>query len=189
MNRTHDVAANGPTTFGLRLLLFSLGVLFFAGILGYVITRQRLGADVTVTIPGLLFASTAALLLTSLAIELAWQRLRRGAAAPARRWLWLSALAVVAFLALQTPALLQLLAGHRAAAAAGNPLLGFVFFLVLLHALHVLGGLAALVVLANRTRGRALSPEQDGPALRLGARYWHFLDAVWVLMFAVFLLS
>ncbi|HOX25351.1 MAG TPA: cytochrome c oxidase subunit 3 [Candidatus Krumholzibacteria bacterium] len=189
MTRGGELAAGGPTTFGLRLLLFSLGVLFLAGLLGYVITRQRLGADLAVEIPRLMYLSIAALLATSLCVELAWRRLRRAASGPARRWLRLGALAVVAFLAVQTPALLQLLAGHRAAVSAGNPLLGFVFFLVLLHALHVLGGLAALVVVAGRSWRRPLNPDRDGATVRLSARYWHFLDVVWLVMFGVFLLS
>ncbi len=189
MTRGPDLSAGGPATFGMRLLIFSLSVLFVGGLVGYGITRQRLGPDFVVTVPPVFFGSTAALLITGYFLETAWQRLRRGVVVPASVLLRLSVLSALLFLIVQIPAMAQLLSEHRTAVATGNPLLGFVFFLVLLHALHVLGGLAALTVVVARSVRRSLNPDQDGAAVRLSARYWHFLDAVWVVMFGVFLLG
>ena len=189
MSRGPDLSTGGPATFGMRLLIFSLAVLFLGGIVGYGITRQRLGADYPVSVPNTFYGSTAALLLTGYFLETAWQRLRRGVVVPASVLLRLSVASTLVFLFVQIPALVSLLAEHRSAVAAGNPLLGFVFFLVLLHALHVVGGLVALTVVVARSLRRSLNPDQDGAAVRLSARYWHFLDAVWVVMFGVFLLG
>ena len=187
MSRTTDLSAGGPATFGMRLLIFSLSVLFLAGLVGYLITRQRLGSEYAVTLPTMLYGSTAAILVTGGFLEMAWQRLRRGSVQPASVLLRLAVVAALVFLVFQVPALTRLLAGHRAAVVEGNPLLGFVFFLVLLHALHVVGGLAAMAVVVARSLGRSLNPDQDGATVRLTARYWHFLDVVWVVLFAVFL--
>ena len=189
MTKASDLSSGGPATFALRILIASLAVLFLAGMVGYVVTRLRLGDEFSVTVPELLYLRTAILLVTGVCLEAAWRRLRRGAVAPARTLLLLTVLGSVAFLAVQIPALRQLLSGHRAAVAEGNPLLGFVFFLILLHALHVLGGVVALVVVLLRTRGRALIPDQDGAAVRLSTNYWHFLEIVWAVMFVIFLLS
>jgi heme/copper-type cytochrome/quinol oxidase subunit 3 len=189
MNKASELAAGGPATFGMRILIFSLSVLFLASLVGYVITRQRLGSGVTVTVPDLLYLSTAVLLVTGTCLEMAWRRLRRGAVRPARTLLLATVLTAVLFLAVQAPALMQLLRGHEAAVAEGNPLLGFIFFLVLLHALHVLGGVVALGAVARRSLRRPLIPDQDGPAVRLSSTYWHFLEIVWAAMFLVFLLS
>ena len=53
-----------------------------------------------------------------------------------------------------------------------------------LHGLHVLLGAAALIVLGLlRFRG-LLGPRRAGFAAGLGI-YWHFVDAVWVLLFLV----
>jgi cytochrome c oxidase subunit 3 len=183
-----QITRGGPVRFAMTLMILSLTVLFAASLVGYWITRGRIdGVDVTV--PALLWYSTAALLISGLLISLADRRLYRGAAPAARTHLRLATAASVAFLALQIPALIVLLQDHRTAAPEGNPLIGFVFFLVLLHALHVVGGVIALGAILYRVRGRSLSADQDGSAVRQTARYWHFLDIVWLVMFATFLLG
>jgi cytochrome c oxidase subunit 3 len=66
---------------------------------------------------------------------------------------------------------------------------GSIFYgLTVFHALHVLAGLALLLVLVPGARkGRYRSGRQS--AVRLSAMFWHFVDAVWVVMFvAVYLL-
>ncbi|MFN3295616.1 MAG: bb3-type cytochrome oxidase subunit III, partial [Caldimonas sp.] len=65
----------------------------------------------------------------------------------------------------------------------GNPAASFFFLLTALHALHVLGGLVGWAV---AVRALARAPQAQAAAWRLGlcARYWHFLLAVWVVLFA-----
>ena len=59
-------------------------------------------------------------------------------------------------------------------AFAGNPAASFFYVLTALHGLHVVGGLA----------GWALALRDPVPwRIALCARYWHFLLAVWVLLF------
>jgi cytochrome c oxidase subunit 3 len=66
---------------------------------------------------------------------------------------------------------------------------GSIFYgLTVFHALHVLAGLVVLLALLPGARkGRYRSARQS--AVRLSAMFWHFVDAVWVVMFvAVYLL-
>lgn len=66
---------------------------------------------------------------------------------------------------------------------------GSIFYgLTVFHALHVLAGLVALLVLVPGARsGRFRSGAQG--RVRVSAMFWHFVDAVWVVMFvAVYLL-
>jgi cytochrome c oxidase subunit 3 len=60
---------------------------------------------------------------------------------------------------------------------------GSIFYgLTVFHALHVLAGLAALLVLVpGAAKGRWVSGAQS--PVRLTAMFWHFVDAVWALMF------
>lgn len=184
-----QLAGGGPATFALRLLILSLTVLFVAALVGYGITRARLAEQGEVAVPGLLWVGTAALLATGGLLEAAWRRLKSGRRVGAMSCLRLAAIASVVFLAVQAPALRQLLMAHPGAHDDGNPLLGFVFFLILLHALHVMAGVVALARLLRRTWRRSLVADEDGPSVRLLARYWHFLDLIWVAMFGVFLLG
>lgn len=66
---------------------------------------------------------------------------------------------------------------------------GSIFYgLTVFHAVHVLAGLVALAVLLPGARsGRFRSGAQS--RVRVTALFWHFVDAVWVVMFvAVYLL-
>lgn len=66
---------------------------------------------------------------------------------------------------------------------------GSIFYgLTVFHALHVLAGLVALLVLVPGAKsGRFRSGVQS--RVRVSAMFWHFVDAVWVVMFvAVYLL-
>ncbi len=56
-----------------------------------------------------------------------------------------------------------------------------------LHAIHVIGGIILLSVLAWRTRRRAYGPEYDTP-VELGGMYWHFVDIVWLFLWPCFYL-
>ncbi len=191
MNRAApSLTAGGMATFGMRVLLASLTMLFAASLLGYVVTRRRLGDALALPLPGLLWGSTAVLLASAVVVEVARRRLWRRDVAGFRMWITIMGGLAIAFMALQIPALGQLLHTHRTLRPEGNPLLGFVFFLVLLHALHVVGGLVPLALLLRRAwgGGRPLVPDDHG-GVRLFVRYWHFLDIVWVVMLAVFLLA
>jgi cytochrome c oxidase subunit 3 len=57
------------------------------------------------------------------------------------------------------------------------------------HGLHVIGGLVAMIVVA----GRATSPRfgaRDAPSVQMLSYYWHFVDAIWIGLYAtIFLLK
>jgi cytochrome c oxidase subunit 3 len=62
------------------------------------------------------------------------------------------------------------------------------FFLTGLHALHVVGGLSALVVVALLAwRGR-YTPERH-TSLELGVLYWHLVDVIWIFVWPLMYLQ
>lgn len=67
----------------------------------------------------------------------------------------------------------------------GAPLF-FVFYFVvtLLHALHVTIGIVALTFIARAARTPPMTPRKEN-AFVAGGLYWHFVDAIWVLLFAL----
>ena len=61
---------------------------------------------------------------------------------------------------------------------------GSIFYLMTgFHGLHVIGGLAFLLVIAGVVGGRSKAPAER--TVEMAAYYWHFVDAVWVAMFTV----
>jgi cytochrome c oxidase subunit 3 len=51
------------------------------------------------------------------------------------------------------------------------------------HGLHVIGGLLFMAGVMWTVNGRT-SRAPVGPTIEMCAYYWHFVDAVWVVMFA-----
>ena len=56
------------------------------------------------------------------------------------------------------------------------------------HMAHVAGGLIMLAVLLVWTAMRYFGPKRHA-AISIGAVYWHFVDAVWLLVFTTFYLT
>ena len=55
------------------------------------------------------------------------------------------------------------------------------------HGMHVVGGMLAMVVLLGRAGSRRFGPA-DAPAAEMVSYYWHFVDVVWIAMWATLFL-
>ena len=178
--RPPRVGGISPRRFGMRLLLLSLGILFAAGLAGYLIIRLR--ADVwpppgSPELPGGLWVSTAILAVLSAVLVMAVGRARAGRPSETARLLAAATALGAAFLVAQAANWLRLEAGGE------RTMLVFGFWmLTVLHALHVLGGLVPLAIATARAgRGRYLN---DPEPVELVASYWHFLGLTWLAIFA-----
>jgi len=143
-------------TLGMALFLASLGMLFAASMVGYLIIRilgnnaPPLGES-ALTVPMSLWASTALMLLSSVTIHQALMKVRREKLKQLRQMLVATLVLALGFVLLQGPALFTLLAEHQAAMADNVFLFGLIFFLILLHAAHVVGGLVPLAVVTVKS--------------------------------------
>ena len=82
-------------------------------------------------------------------------------------------------------ALSHMLIGPAMERGTSNGVVGMVVVLAILHALHVLGGVIALFIVAvGSLRGR-YDHERHWP-VDFAAQYWHFLDLVWICMLISF---
>lgn len=132
--------------------------------------------------PRLLMVNTALLIVASLAMEWAAWAARRGDVVRVRQGLAAGGALTAMFIAGQIAVWQQLsAAGYFMTTSAAT---AFFYLLTAVHGAHVLGGLVAWVRSARRAWGGA-----DAARLRMGvelcAMYWHFLLAVWVVLFAV----
>lgn len=174
---------------GMYLFLAALGVLFAATMLLYVIVRgfnDNQPAFGYVTLPWELWVSTALVLAASVTVHLAVKKIQHERQLAFRRLMAATLGLAVLFTAVQTPALIELLNRHFELVRTGTTVYGIIFFLVIVHALHVVGGIVYLVlVTANAYRNRYDHESYLGP--RHAALYWHFLDVVWIVMFGTLL--
>lgn len=194
--RDHRVPPQAAT-FGMWLFLAALFMLFAASIIGYVIIRTTSStapAWGAVQVPWGLWVSTAVIMVSSISMHMALHRVRQGELAGTRIAMLATLGLAIAFVAVQSPSLVILVQEHQAVLASAEELkpamalYGLMVALIVVHALHVLGGvIPMLFVTAGAMRGR-YNENAYGPIKHL-TMYWHFLDAVWIVMFAMFLLT
>ena len=175
----------GTGTLGMWLFLAALTMLFGSTLVGYIIVRLRpdFGPPVgTIPLPATFWGSTAIILLASFTMHRAVQNVRAERQTRFRTALALTLLLSVAFLLLQAPGMAALLNDHFANTT--TALYGLVFMLVIVHAAHVIGGLIPLGVITAKANQGRYDHEHHAPVKHI-AMYWHFLDAVWIVMFFV----
>jgi cytochrome c oxidase subunit 3 len=170
--------------FGMWLFLLVLGVLFAASILGYLVVRIDNGASFVPEgappPPKLLLLSTLALVISSLTMQGAVAAAKVGDPRQGGRMVATMLLAV-AFLVLQGIAWAELI---RKNIAITDGLYAWSFFVLTgLHAAHVLGGLPPMAITCWRAAKARYGPDNHRGIVYC-AMYWHFLDGVWVVLYA-----
>lgn len=135
----------------------------------------------------LVLGTTAMLLASSVTVHLATHAMQRGHGSRFRVW-WAATIALGSGFLAGTGYEWYGLIVHDQLTISRN-LFGSTFYtLVGFHALHVsMGVLAMTIVLALALRNR-IGPEH-ARAPHLISWYWHFVDAVWLVVFVVVYLS
>lgn len=179
--------------FGIGIFLASLGMLFGATLIAFVVLRLQIGRkwpDLP-PLPRILWLSTLAILLSSATMQWGIEAIRRGR----RKSLRIAMLATVAlgfaFLVMQSVAWIQWLPPAIERWSESNEwrfaLMVFYVFTVI-HAAHVVGGLVPMAVTTSRAMQGRYGPD-DHAGVQYCAMYWHFLDAVWLALFATLMLG
>jgi cytochrome c oxidase subunit III len=137
-----------------------------------------------IELPEILYANTALIVMSSFALQLA--RIHADNARRFTRYLAATLGLGIAFVAGQLIAWRELLS--EGVYVASNPGSALFYTMTVAHALHLLGGVVALVWLVwkardLRTRGKL------GLAAEVVAIYWHFMDGLWVFLMALLLLG
>ena len=179
----HRVPARAQTI-GMWLFLAALTMLFGATMVGYFVVRINQGAPVhALQLPRTLWLSTALMLAGSVTIHFALDAARRERQQELRRHLVMTCIFAGLFVIVQTPAMMTLLRQHKQMSVTQHVFLyGLIFVLILVHALHVLGGLVGLgVTTAHAFQGRY--DHENHVGVKSAAMYWHFLDGVWIIMY------
>lgn len=144
----------------------------------------------------LLFVNTCVLMVSSLTMELARRQITREAAlAPVRSipgvslgnertfpWLGLTIFLGLAFLVGQYMAWVEL--GARGFFLATSASSSFVYLLTGMHAIHLAGGVIALLC-AGITALRHKPVEARRIVVDITAWYWHFMAVLWIYIFAL----
>jgi cytochrome c oxidase subunit III len=170
------------------VLLAAIVMMFAALSMVYVYTglsspsgRQR------VQMPSLFFLSTGILLLSSLTFRTGYRSLQIGSASRYSRWLAVTLILGLVFIACQTLGWLQL--ARQGVYFSGHPHSTFFYFFTAVHGVHLLGGIGLLVYLLLTVKRRVLfaGSEKELTWAKVAGRYWHTMDVVWIWLFILLL--
>lgn len=161
-------------------------IMFFTALIGSYIVL-RLGAAVwpnprELLRTGLLAFNTGVLISSSLTMALSLDAIRHGNPQRLRRLLLLTALLGTTFLAIKLADYLHL--WHRGLTLSSGLFGSCYYMLTGFHALHLLSGVVLLAYLFVAAGRGAFSSANYG-RVECSGLYWHFVDAVWVILFAV----
>lgn len=137
-------------------------------------------------LPFAVFVSTALILASSVTYELARLAINRENQASFRRWLLATTVLGGMFIASQLFSWVLLVG--RGVYVAGNPYAGFFYVLTAVHALHLIGGIAALGYLVLRAWNSTRDPERiykRQTAASVVGMYWHSMDGLWLVLFVL----
>jgi cytochrome c oxidase subunit III len=158
-------------------------------------TNQMVRDWIPIELPALLLANTFVLLLSTASMELARRQMQREVAlSPAASvaggpsdeqampWLGLTVLLGICFLSGQWLAWREL--ARRGFYVATSPSSSFIYLLTGTHAIHLMGGVLALLVAGGATLLRR-SAKTRSILVDVTAWYWHFMALLWVYIFCL----
>ena len=169
---------------GIALGIVSV-LMFFMALASAYLVRRGSPDWVPVRVPGLLWFNTAVLLVSSGTLEMARKRLGLLDAEGFRRLWAVTTILGVAFLIGQVVAWRQLVG--EGIYLASNPASSFFYIFTGAHALHLLGGVGALLYVAWRNFERAQVTRVV--AAEVTSYYWHFMDGLWVFLLVLLYLG
>lgn len=129
----------------------------------------------------LILVNTFMLLFSSITFGFAMLQSYKGNVAGTIRWLLITAVFGLAFLAIEIYEFQHLI--HLGATPQRSAFLSAFFTLVGTHGLHVTFGIIWLVVLVFQLRKHRLN-EANQRRLMCLSMFWHFLDVIWIIVFS-----
>lgn len=158
-------------------------IVFFGGFCSYYLVMHGNGNWLTFNLPPMFFVSTAVILLSSFTMWWAQKSIAAGNYAGAKTGSLLTFLLGIVFCCLQIVAWRELFAQGIVFAGRQSNIAGSILYVITaMHFLHIIGGLSALTVTSVKALRQKYSSE-NYLGLSLTAIFWHFLGALWVILF------
>lgn len=163
--------------------------MMFAGLTSAYIVKKSQDNVVNVSLPSIFWWSTIVILLSSVTMQLAVKSIKAREMKQYRTMMLITAILGVLFVALQWQGFSYMnLHGILFIGRNSNAGASFLLIIIGLHALHVLGGVVALLYTNAKIYFSKVKNYSPVPA-EVVAAYWHFVDILWLylLLFLMFL--
>jgi len=174
-----------PHKFTLWVAIGSM-IMMFAGLTSAFIVKSNQVGWEDVSVPRIFWFSTLVILASSLTVQMALRAFRQREMRNYRMLIAVTFLLGMLFVALQWLGFNELWHQNikfRGSAGAGQ----FLYVIFGLHALHVLGGVVALMVMFGKAffgKRKSYTPVP----VEVAATYWHFVDLLWLYLLVFFII-
>lgn len=165
-----------PHKFTLRIALASI-IMMFTGLTSAYIIKRNLANWITFELPTIFWYSTAVIIISSITISISRNYFRQRQMKQYRLWLAITLVLGIAFVLMQYIGFIQL--WHSGITLTKNVSFSFLYILVGLHALHVIGGIIALIIVLIKAYSIRVKNYNIVP-VDLMNTYWHFIDILWI---------
>jgi cytochrome c oxidase subunit 3 len=174
---------------GMWVGLASIGMMFTSLSSAYIVRSNSSNDWVPLAMPRMLLVSTALILVSSVTLEFGRRKLKAALEGAYSQWLLITGVLGLGFLVSQVIAWRQL--AKQGIYLVSNPHSSFFYLLSVAHAVHLVGGLIALLFLWFRSRRHVEQGEQVAKrqaATDAVSIYWHFMDALWIYLLVLLFL-
>jgi cytochrome c oxidase subunit 3 len=173
-----------PHKFTLWVAIGSI-LMMFAGLTSAFIVKSNQTSWISIDIPVIFWVSTAVMLLSSLTIQLSLRSFKQREMGRYRSLIAVTLLLGVAFIFFQWMGFQDLWKQNITFRGSGAG--QFLYVIFGLHAIHVLGGVIALLVIFAKAFGSRVKI-YSSVSLEVAASYWHFVDLLWLYLLVFFLI-
>ena len=173
-----------PHKFILWVAIASI-VMMFAGLTSAFVVKSNLPGWKDIVLPKIFWYSTAAIVLSSVTVAAALRSFKQREMRQYRLLIALTAVLGITFVVLQWFGFTALWDQHirfKGSAGAGQ----FLYVIFGLHALHVIAGVIALIVLFFKAFFGKIKMYSSVP-VEVAATYWHFVDFLWIYLLVFFM--
>jgi len=159
-------------------------IMMFAGLTSAYIVKRNQANWTTFELPVMFWYSTAVIILSSVTLVMAQSAFKQREMGKYRKLVVTTLLLGVLFVVLQIFGFIGL--WENGITLTGNVSFSFLYVIVGLHALHVIGGVIALIVLFAKAFSSKVRTYNIVP-IEVISTYWHFVDVLWIYLL-IFLL-
>lgn len=160
-------------------------VMMFAGLTSAFIVKSNQVGWKTISIPKVFWISTAVIIVSSVTVQMALRSFKQREMNQYRFLTGLTLLLGVAFVVLQWLGFQQLWEQRITFRGAGAG--QFLYVIFGLHAVHVIGGVIALIVMFIKAFVGRVKLYSSVP-VEVMTTYWHFVDLLWLYLLIFFLI-
>lgn len=174
-----------PHKFTLWVAMASI-VMMFAGLTSAYIVKGSQPGWTEVSVPKVFYYSTLVILASSVTVQMALKAFKERNMGLYRNMITVTSVLGIVFVGLQLVGFNQL--WNSGVTLTGSGAAQFLYIIFGLHALHVVGGVIALLVMFFRAFSQRIR-NYNPVTIEIASTYWHFVDLLWLYLFVFFMVS